>query len=194
MLVEALTAISLVGPLACAGGDWTQIYDRQYRSAALMHWPPERARYWCVLKAQGAAESGLDPRAVSPVGARGIAQFMPGTWAETMRRRGWTGTPWDAPLAIRAQAAYMQRLALVWSSPRPEPERLELAAASYNAGPGNIVKAQRRCNGARSWARIAPCLAKVTGRHARETRTYLRRIVSFWRTLTGRPWTSLSAA
>ncbi|MCY4548144.1 MAG: transglycosylase SLT domain-containing protein [Defluviicoccus sp.] len=189
-MLEALAAMILSGSLACTGGDWTQIYDPHFRRAALAFWPPERARYWCVLKAQGAAESGLDPGAVSRAGAQGIAQFMPGTWAETMRRRGWTGTPWDAPLAIRAQAAYMQRLALVWSAPRPEPERVELALASYNAGPGNIVKAQRRCHGARSWSGIAPCLGAVTGRHARETRTYLRRIAAYWQTLTGSPWAS----
>ena len=33
-----------------------------------------------VFAAQIAAESGWDPDAVSPAGARGIAQFMPATW------------------------------------------------------------------------------------------------------------------
>ena len=137
ILAQLLAAASLAGPLSCAGGDWTRIYDTRYRTAALTRWSPERAPYWCVLKAQGVAESGLRPDARSGAGAAGIAQFMPGTWVEVMRRNGWRGTPWDAALAIRAQASYMQTLALYWRSPRPEPERIELMLASYNAGAGS---------------------------------------------------------
>ncbi|WP_083515695.1 transglycosylase SLT domain-containing protein [Glutamicibacter mysorens] len=35
-----------------------------------------------IIAAQINQESGWGPKAVSPVGARGIAQFMPGTWEE----------------------------------------------------------------------------------------------------------------
>ena len=187
-MAGTLATLALLGPLACSGGDWTQVYDQTYRVAALTQWSGERAPYWCWLKAQGAAESDLRDSVVSNAGAQGIAQFMPGTWAETMQRNGWKGSPYDPHLAIVAQASYMERLSTVWRTPRPESARLELAAASYNAGAGNIVAAQRACRGAREWEGISPCLEKVTGHHSEETIGYVARIKRFWRRLTGQEW------
>lgn len=60
---------------------------------------------WKLLKAQAHVESGLDPAAVSPAGAQGIAQFMPATWYE------WgLGSPLNVEHSVRAQARYMQYL------------------------------------------------------------------------------------
>ena len=58
---------------------------------------------WKMLAGQGFAESAFDPNAVSHAGAQGIAQFMPGTWAEW----GKGGNPFNPEDAIPAQAAYM---------------------------------------------------------------------------------------
>ena len=74
----------------------------------------------------------------------------------------------------------MARLQKGWSSPRPQLERHRLAQSSYNAGAGNIIKAQSLCGGARDWADIAPCLPRVTGRHAAETIGYVDAIAK-WR-------------
>lgn len=42
-------------------------------------WVPRQPELdWALLKAQAVAESGLDPDAVSPVGAKGLTQFMKG--------------------------------------------------------------------------------------------------------------------
>ena len=49
---------------------------KRIRRAARNHGVPPN-----LLLSQLTAESGLNPNAVSPVGARGIAQFMPGTAA-----------------------------------------------------------------------------------------------------------------
>jgi soluble lytic murein transglycosylase-like protein len=118
---------------------------------------------------------------VSPAGARGIAQFMPATWREVTKTLGWSMVdPHTASLAIEAGAFYMAQLRSGWSSPRPETERQRLAQASYNAGFGNILRAQKRCSGARDWSAIAPCLSLVTGRHARETIGYVDRIARWW--------------
>ncbi|MGH2924240.1 MAG: lytic transglycosylase domain-containing protein, partial [Solirubrobacterales bacterium] len=79
-----------------------------------------------LLAAQLMAESGFDPRAVSPAGARGIAQFMPGTAAAYGLR-----DPFDPVAAIDAQAHLMSDLLRQFRS-------VPLALAAYNAGPGAV--------------------------------------------------------
>jgi hypothetical protein len=73
-------------------------------------------------------ESLFDPNAVSPAGAQGIAQFMPGT-AE--RRK--LDDPFDPMAAISASASFLSDL-------KKEFGNLGLAAAAYNAGEGRIVR------------------------------------------------------
>ena len=71
-------------------------------------------------------ESRFRSDAVSPKGARGIAQFMPGTAAE----RG-LADPFDSGTAIPASASLLADLAGRFGS-------LGLAAAAYNAGPERV--------------------------------------------------------
>ncbi|HEX7075077.1 MAG TPA: transglycosylase SLT domain-containing protein, partial [Hyphomicrobiaceae bacterium] len=129
---------------------------------------------WRLLKSQYWQESRLDPSAVSPAGARGIAQFMGPTWAEVSRAMGWgLVSPHDVRYAIEAGAYYDSRLYRQWRAPRPETDRISLMLASYNAGLGSILNAQRRCNGAPLYAEIIACLPQVTGRHSSETIGYV---------------------
>jgi hypothetical protein len=79
-----------------------------------------------LLAAQLLAESGFNPFAVSPAGAQGIAQFMPGTAASYG-----LSDPFDPVAAIEAQAHLMSDLIRQLGSP-------ELALAGYNAGPGAV--------------------------------------------------------
>ena len=68
-------------------------------------------------------ESGFNPFAVSPAGAQGIAQFMPGT------ARGYgLANAFDAPSAIDAQGHLMRDLLREFGA-------VPLALAAYNAGP-----------------------------------------------------------
>lgn len=141
---------------------------------------------WLYWKAQLYQESRFDPDARSPVGAFGLAQFMPGTWADVSRELGWSGVGANqAGAAIEAGAYYMRKLRRSWSSPRPESERHLLGVASYNAGTGNVIKAQRLCGGARDWSMIAPCMPSVTGGFAVETINYVDRIQVWRRRLEG---------
>lgn len=157
-------------------------YDRQIQRAVDRYWPA--FPFWRSWKAQLYQESLLDPEAVSPVGARGLAQFMPGTWQEVAQELGYGDvSPHLAGPAIEAGAYYMAKLRKTWSSPRPEEARHKLAQASYNAGAGNIIKAQRLCDGALLWRRIRDCLPQVTGHHSQETITYVQRIERWWRML-----------
>jgi len=51
-------------------------YDALIKTAQKKYLP---GTDWRLLKAQLTQESDLNPRAVSPAGAQGIAQFMPNT-------------------------------------------------------------------------------------------------------------------
>lgn len=132
-------------------------------------------------------ESLCDPAAVSPVGARGIAQFMPATWIEAQERLGFQAefTPHD-DIAIEAGAWYQARVMAIWSRrERPALEIWRLGLASYNAGAGNLIRAQTACDGVRDWREIELCLPMITGHHAAETRSYVPRIEGHWRAMAG---------
>lgn len=157
-------------------------YDREIASAVRTYWPEYPwASAW---KAQLYQESRLNPEAVSQAGAAGLAQIMPGTWEDLRRqlRLGPEASPHD-DIAIQAGAFYMAKLRHAWTTPRPADRRQELAQASYNAGTGNVIAAQRACGGARDWREIAPCLSTITGaHHAAETIGYVAAIAK-WRTM-----------
>lgn len=154
-------------------------YDREINRAVATYWPDyPSASAW---KAQLYQESRLDPAAVSPAGAAGLAQIMPATWADLTRELRLGSVSPHHAIAIDAGAYYMAKLRRAWRSDRPADDRQRLAQASYNAGLGSIIAAQRACDGARLWAGIAPCLPQITGTpHAGETTTYVTRI-AHWR-------------
>ena len=167
----------------CDQRGFTSRHDAAIRRAVAHHWPVEARPYWCRLKSQFVEESGLRAAAVSPVGARGIAQFMPRTWADAVRgaRLDPSASPHDARAAIRGAAWYTAWLHSRWSEPRSEVCRLDLVAASYNSGLRHQVRAQRL---ARAAGRPGVCfsdlrrhLSAVTGRrHAAETCRYVDRV------------------
>lgn len=113
-----------------------------------------------LLLAQAYVESRLDPNAVSPAGAQGIAQFLPATWSDCITR-GWIpagSSPLDAAVAIRAQAAYMQWLLRQCHGNR------RAALAAYNYGIGRITSLMR----SPQWELRVP----------RETFAYIRQILT----------------
>lgn len=162
-------------------------YDERIEDAVRRWWPGFPWPSW--WKAQLFQESRLDPAAVSPAGARGLAQIMPATFRELKAQTGLAAaTPHDLA-AIDLGAYYMARLTRSWRPDGRSPrERHLLALASYNAGLGSILKAQARCDGAVHWAAIQPCLAQVTGpRNAAETTGYVR-LVPQWQAMVERAW------
>lgn len=72
-------------------------------------------------------ESSFRPRVISPAGAQGIAQFMPGT----ARERG-LADPFDPEQAIPKAAELLSDLSTRFGN-------LGLAAAAYNGGPSRVA-------------------------------------------------------
>jgi hypothetical protein len=96
------------------------------------------------------AESGLRPDAVSPVGARGLAQFMP----ETAKRYGVNIA--DPLSSIDGWGRYMSDLLKRFDG------RVDLALAGYNAGEGAVEKYGKR---------VPPY---------KETKEYVSKILNAW--------------
>jgi Zn-finger nucleic acid-binding protein len=92
-------------------------------------------------------ESHFNSRAVSPAGARGLMQLMPGTAARFGVRN-----PHDPGQSVAAGARYLRQLLTKFNG------RVDLALAGYNAGEGNVTKYGYR---------VPPF---------RETRNYVRKI------------------
>lgn len=74
------------------------------------------------------AESGGDPRAISPAGAMGLMQIMPATWDELRIHHGLSADPFDPRDNILAGAAYLRQLHDRYGS-------IRAMLAAYNAGP-----------------------------------------------------------
>lgn len=88
-----------------------------------------------VIASQLEHESGFNEEAESPVGAKGIAQFMDGTWATF----GNGGDVWNPEDAIAAQGRYMAYLRdFMEDHAQGEEHLLELVLAGYNAGQGAV--------------------------------------------------------
>jgi hypothetical protein len=100
-----------------------------------------------LLAAQIYAESGFNPFAVSPAGAQGIAQFMPGTAAGLGLRN-----PFDPAASIDAQAHLMHDLLARFAS-------VPLALAAYNAGPAPV----QACGCVPPYPETQAYVAKIVG-------------------------------
>lgn len=160
----------------------TTIYDLQIRKWNSVYNP---SIPWTWGKAQLMAESRLETTAKSPVGAMGLGQFMPDTWEQVRKELGFPAgvSAYASSYNIQAHAYYMAYLRSQFKKPRPEQDRHSLALASYNAGLGNILKAQAKGGNSLLYPPMIKALPLVTGGHSEETRTYVIRIWSYVETI-----------
>ncbi|RDC73804.1 lytic transglycosylase domain-containing protein [Rhodovulum sp. 12E13] len=130
--------------------------------------PVERALALAVAR----RESEFDPVVVSPAGARGIMQLMPGTASDVSRELGLSysrdGLTEDAAYNVRLGTAYLAGLI---DSFGPAPV---LVAVGYNAGPGRAIDWRATFGDPRDesvdlvdWIELIPF---------RETRNYVMRV------------------
>jgi membrane-bound lytic murein transglycosylase F len=125
--------------------DFNDEYDVYFKKYSKRYFSISTDYRW--FKSQAMAESRLDPDAISPAGAKGIMQIMDPTYKEIKQRnKEVIGNVFEARWNIEAGIYYDLTLYKQWASPRPESNRLALMFASYNAGLGNILKAQKICD------------------------------------------------
>ncbi|MCP3921163.1 MAG: transglycosylase SLT domain-containing protein [Desulfobacterales bacterium] len=156
-------------------------YDKYFRKYTKRFFGP--GFNWRHFKAQAIAESRLKKRAKSHVGAKGVMQIMPATFEEIksqnrfLRGKRSYSPRWN----IAAGIFYNRKLWKSWKAKRPFQDRLDFMFGSYNAGLGNIIKAQKIAAlfifiDENLWSSIVRTLPKVTGKHSKETIGYVKRI------------------
>ena len=136
---------------------------------------------WRHFKAQAIAESRLKAGAKSRVGAYGVMQIMPKTFEDIKKRNPTIKGSRKQPRWNIAAGIYYDRLIWkTWKAERPFQDRINFMFGSYNAGKGNILKAQKiaRQEGhdENLWQSIVPALPVVTGPNSRETIGYVKKI------------------
>lgn len=178
----ALTLLSVVASLAHAQvPPEATLHKRTLLRAAQAEWG--LGAPVAVFAAQVHQESGWRPEAVSRVGARGLAQFMPGTaswWCE-LNGLGLTECqPHNPAWALRALVGYDKYLYDRAPLEYAARDRMWVALRAYNGGLGHW-QAEARTTGLR-----APTRAQVDGAcgqarraavHCAENLGYPRRIL-----------------
>ncbi|WP_203594785.1 transglycosylase SLT domain-containing protein [Wenzhouxiangella limi] len=134
---------------------------------------------WLMITAQGYQESRLDHSVVSPVGAIGVMQVLPTTAADM----GISDVT-DLEGNIQAGVRYVRYLIdSFFDDPDIEPaDRVLLALASYNAGPGRIrtfrrIAAERGLDPNRWFNNVEHIAAEKIGR---ETVQYVSNIYKYY--------------
>jgi membrane-bound lytic murein transglycosylase D len=124
------------------------------------------------------AESTFNPDALSPVGACGLFQLMPGTAKDLGLSTTAPDERTDPEKNARAAARYLRQLHGRFGD-------WPLALAAYNAGPGRIRRTLNE-HQAKTYAAIADTLPA-------ETRMYVPKVLATLSVRTGRPQNTLTA-
>jgi len=118
-LLFAAATIAIIAPAEAGAIDR---WEAHIAEAAKRFGVPEN---W--IRAVLDAESKGDPRTVSPKGAMGLMQLMPGTWQELRVQHNLGADPFDPRANILAGAAYLEAMRDRFGYPG--------LFAAYNAGP-----------------------------------------------------------
>ncbi|MDQ7835480.1 MAG: transglycosylase SLT domain-containing protein [Humidesulfovibrio sp.] len=156
-------------------------YKDLMRKAALAEAGPDAPV--ALFMAQMTQESGCNPEAVSPVGARGLAQFMPATARDMGRQRTDLGPalPTNPVWAARALCAYdLQNKRRIKAASDFDLWAMTLSA--YNGGLGWVYRdqalaEQQGYDRARWWGHVDKVNAGRSVAAWRENRGYPQRIM-----------------
>ncbi len=149
-------------------GKWTDKYDRHFKKYSKRYFGPLFDWHW--FKAQAIAESGLSHDAKSHVGASGLMQIMPATFAEINKKNPHFSKLDAVKWNIAAGIYYDRTLYRKFKKAAAAQDKLYMTFASYNAGYGSILNASKRSpSEEKIWEEIRLHLP-------RETRGYVKRI------------------
>lgn len=117
-------------------------YNKWFSDYTLLHFGNLVSPRW--TKAVGMAESNLKYNAKSSVGALGLMQFMPATFSSVAPEPYKTLGSLDPESAIWVGCKYLR---MIWKQfdVVESHERKAFVNAGYNSGPGNVMKARKKC-------------------------------------------------
>jgi len=176
----ALLTLGLAFPLAASaqGKRDADRYDQTFRKYSKRYFGV--GYDWRVFKAQAMAESEMNPNARSWVGARGLMQLMPSTFNDIQSHASGFGSIDDPEWNIAAGVLHDRSLWRRWERDSIDVDRREFMFASYNAGEGTIMNAQRACRerslDQRAWQSVETVAPNVPRWRYRETLGYVRKI------------------
>ena len=181
-IVVAALFVTLAAPRAVAaqGKHDVDRYDQTFRKYSKRYFGV--GFDWRVFKAQAMAESQMNPNARSWVGARGLMQLMPSTFKDIQSHASGFGSIDDPEWNIAAGILHDRDMWKRWERDSIEVDRREFMFASYNAGEGTIMNAQRACMARsldrRAWRSVETVAPEVPRWRYRETLGYVRKIRS----------------
>jgi soluble lytic murein transglycosylase-like protein len=139
------------------------------------------------IHTQCLVESSGNPNARSKIGKKsiGLCQIRPTTFRyvttklmpKNIRRRLYIRNGKDNMYVAKF---YMDYLENKWQHIPSESDRYRLALASYNAGLSNVMKAEKRSGGAKSYSAIIAHLPSITHRYSKITMSYVNKIANNW--------------
>ncbi|WP_297981345.1 lytic transglycosylase domain-containing protein [uncultured Capnocytophaga sp.] len=128
----------------------SQYYFPMFEKELVKHQIPKEIKYLAIV------ESALNPKATSPMGAKGLWQFMYYTGKMYgLEVSNYVDDRSHPELATQAAAQYLKKLYSVFND-------WDLVLAAYNSGPGNVTKAMRRSGGKTNYWNLRPYLPNET--------------------------------
>jgi len=177
---ERSTAALARAAQARANGRHTERFDPTFKKYSKRYFGV--AFDWQRFKAQAMAESNLDTAAVSFVGARGLMQLMPSTYAAIQSARPDFGDINDPEWNIAAGIMHNRYLWKKWTTAASDSERVHFMFGSYNAGEGPITRAAAAARARQLepsvWSSIEAVAPDIPRWRYRETLGYVKKIES----------------
>ncbi len=187
LVALALCAAVFASSVSGQSRDVTERYDPVFRKYSKRFFGV--GFDWRLFKAQGMAESNLREGATSRVGARGIMQLMPTTFAEIQTKNPELESIDDPEWNIAAGIQYNRFLYRLWREHRDRDERIRFMFGSYNAGRVPILRAQDTAKTRELdhllWRSIVKVAHLVPRWRHGETLHYVRKIERYHVELTG---------